>query len=72
MEIRNLYIYKIGDTEVHSPIQPECEYTLGYRLISEKGKFLVNQQGRKQKIADTLDLSLWTEIEEEKNQEAKQ
>ena len=72
MDVKNLYIYCLEDgTEVHSPVQPECEYTLGYRLISRQG-WLVNSEGKKTKIIDTLDPSLWTEIEETENQEPKQ
>ena len=72
MDVKNLYIYCLEDgTEVHSPVQPECEYTLGYRLISRQG-WLVNSEGKKTKIIDTLDPNLWTEIEESENQETKQ
>lgn len=72
MDVKNLYIYRLEDgTEVHSPIKPEGEYTLGYRLISRQG-WLVNAEGKRTKIIDTLDPSLWTEIEEPENQEPKQ
>ena len=72
MDVKNLYIYCLEDgTEVHSPVQPECEYTLGYRLISRQG-YLTNAEGAKTKIVDTLEPDLWTEIEEPEAQESKQ
>lgn len=55
MQIINLYKYTRSDGGITvSPIQPECEYTLMYRLVAEEGKLLTQ---------DGIDTTYCTDVE---------
>lgn len=65
MKIINLYKYQRSDGGITvSPIQPECEYTLMYRLVAEEGKLLTQDDINTTYCIDVESADSWYEIDD--------
>ena len=63
MQTINLYRYiRPGGGVSTSPVKPEGEYTLMYRLVADEGKLLTNGEVETSCI-DTAGPAMWMEID---------
>lgn len=60
MTVKPLYKFTEGTRTTYTLIEPDCEYTLMYRLIADAGMELVNGNQRVS-VIDTDTLDGWTE-----------
>ena len=64
MQIITLYRYARPDGGItNSPIKPDCEYTLRYRLVADEGKMLTNGTDATGCV-DTANPDEWTEVDD--------
>lgn len=65
-----LYKYKRPDGGITvSPKEPECEYTLMYRLVADEGKLLTKDDTNATPCVDVESVEGWYEIDEPPNTE---
>lgn len=64
MQIINLYKYQRPDGGVTvSPVQPEGEYTLMYRLVADEGKLLTKDGNEFTICTDVESIEGWYEVD---------
>ena len=69
MEIVNLYRYeRDGGGITVSPIQPEVDYAVMYRLIADEGKVLTKDGQSFTVCADVEEIDGWREVQDETDQ----
>ena len=65
MIIKNLYKYIREDGGVTvSPIEPNCEYTLMYRIIADEGKLITKDDITTTYCTDVESANGWYEIDD--------
>lgn len=70
MEVKELYRYQRADGGISvSPVKPEGDYVVAYRLIADEGKVLTNNGKDVFEVLDTNSPVGWYEIDKPEESE---